>query len=190
MEPESNSYPVSDDIVLKDTTIDLEMNASESIQQELQSSSMDLISHLKPVVVATSSVNSSTQAEAEAETSAHESTNVKPSKSVAAQMITHKVNRRKKSEEQVKYLRSLFFQLGGEWDGKVRKEAMQKTGLSRIQIYKWFFDMKLSQKPKEKVPAPEERVSYPPSAIQVQIPDSLKSGVVNPIFRVEKVVRV
>ena len=40
-------------------------------------------------------------------------------------------------------MRSLFKKLGGEWDGKFRKEAIQKTGLSRIQIYKWFFDMKV-----------------------------------------------
>ena len=56
----------------------------------------------------------------------------KQKRSAAAQMITHRVCRRKKSEEQVRYLRNLFFQLGGEWDGKVRKEAMIKTGLSRI----------------------------------------------------------
>ena len=43
---------------------------------------------------------------------------------------------------------------------------MRKTGLSRIQIYKWFFDMKLQQKPKQQKVKPEERVSYPPSIIQ------------------------
>jgi DNA invertase Pin-like site-specific DNA recombinase len=58
-------------------------------------------------------------------------------------MINHDVSRRKKTPEQVAYLMELFERLGGEWDGKVRKEAMRKTGLSRIQIYKWFFDMKL-----------------------------------------------
>ena len=58
-------------------------------------------------------------------------------------MIKHNVRRKKKTPDQVEYLRELFFRLGGEWDGKVRKEAMRKTGLSRIQIYKWFFDMKL-----------------------------------------------
>ena len=53
------------------------------------------------------------------------------------------VRRNKKTASQVEYLRSLFKKLGGEWDGKFRKEAIQKTGLSRIQIYKWFFDMKV-----------------------------------------------
>ena len=60
-----------------------------------------------------------------------------------ASMIQHNVKRTKKTNDQVEYLRQLFDKLGGRWDGKVRKEAMQKTGLSRIQIYKWFFDMKL-----------------------------------------------
>ena len=53
------------------------------------------------------------------------------------------MRRKKKSKEQVEYLRQLYQKLGGTWDGKMRKEAMQRTGLSRIQIYKWFFDMKL-----------------------------------------------
>ena len=123
----------------------------------------DLISHLKPVAVLKN--NEQTSVLESTEPSVSSEGKKKQKKSAAAQMITHKVCRRKKSEDQVRYLRNLFYQLGGEWDGKVRKEAMLKTGLSRIQIYKWFFDMKLSQKPKEKIPAPEERVSYPPSAV-------------------------
>ena len=83
-------------------------------------------------------------------------------------MLKHNVRRKKKTNSQVEYLKLLFHKLGGEWDGKVRKEAMQKTGLSRIQIYKWFFDMKLQQKPKEKKVSPEERVSYPPTILQHQ----------------------
>ena len=69
----------------------------------------------------------------------------------------------------------------------MRREAMHKTGLSRIQIYKWFFDMKLQQLPKEKLPAPEERVSYPPSIIRA--PVLLESSPL-PIFLVEKVIRI
>ncbi len=83
-----------------------------------------------------------------------------------ANLINHNVGRKKKTPEQVSYLLELFQRLNGEWDGKVRKEAMRKTGLSRIQIYKWFFDMKLQQKPKQQKVKPEERVSYPPSIIQ------------------------
>jgi predicted DNA-binding transcriptional regulator AlpA len=83
-----------------------------------------------------------------------------------ANMIQHDVKRKKKTPEQVAYLQELFQRLNGEWDGKVRKEAMRKTGLSRIQIYKWFFDMKLQQLPKQQKVKPEERVSYPPSIIQ------------------------
>lgn len=102
-------------------------------------------------------------------------------------MINHHVRRRKKTENQVAYLRQLFNQLGGKWDGKVRKEAMQKTGLSRIQIYKWFFDMKMHQQPKEKKVAPEERVSYPPSILESAVP--LDEELPRPIFKVEKVAR-
>ena len=58
--------------------------------------------------------------------------------------------RRKKTGQQVDYLIDLYERLGGKWDGKVRKEAMQATGLSRIQIYKWFFDRKLQEKSKKK----------------------------------------
>ena len=89
------------------------------------------------------------------------------------------------------YLRELFFRLNGEWDGKVRKEAMRKTGLSRIQIYKWFFDMKLQQKPREKWVEPEVRVSYPPYIVQPVAPEDLEKTGNQPrlIFLVEKVVR-
>lgn len=59
------------------------------------------------------------------------------------------VRRRKKTEAQVEYLTKLYKRLGGKWDGKVRKEAMAATGLSRIQIYKWFFDRQLQEKSKD-----------------------------------------
>ena len=109
-------------------------------------------------------------------------------------MISHRVKRRKKTAEQIEYLRELYFRLGGEWDGKVRKEAMRKTGLSRIQVYKWFFDMKLQQQPKEKRVEPEVRVSYPPEAVLQAKPSSeqMNSGdyVPQPIFKIERVERV
>jgi hypothetical protein len=60
-------------------------------------------------------------------------------------MITSHPRRKKKSEAQVNYLLGLYEKLGGKWNGKIRKEAMARTGLSRIQIYKWFFDMKLQE---------------------------------------------
>lgn len=99
------------------------------------------------------------------------------------------MRRKKKSAEQVEYLRQLYETLGGEWDGKMRKEAMLKTGLSRIQIYKWFFDMKLQQQPRERKPALEERVSYPPEILQTCSSEQLELGQPRPIFRVEKVAR-
>lgn len=111
--------------------------------------------------------------------------------SAPATMIKHNMRRKKKTVEQVEYLRELFDRLGGEWDGKVRKEAMAKTGLSRIQIYKWFFDMKLQQKPKEKKVALEERVSYPPTILQTASTEELLQGTApKPIFLVEKVARI
>ena len=68
---------------------------------------------------------------------------------------------------------------------------MAKTGLTRIQIYKWFFDMQLQQKPRQKKIAPEERVSYPSSIIQASSSEELSSGASpRPIFRIEKVARV
>ena len=101
------------------------------------------------------------------------------------------MKRKKKTPEQIEYLRTLFDQLGGEWDKKVRKEAMQKTGLSRIQVYKWFFDMKPQQKPKEKRVEPEVRVSYPPAVVNaVSTKDLEADNFVPPaIFKIEKVVR-
>ena len=74
----------------------------------------------------------------------------------------------------------------------MRREAMAKTGLSRIQIYKWFFDMQLQQKPREKKVSPEERVSYPSSIIHTVSNDEMQYGATNPlpIFWIEKVTRV
>lgn len=97
--------------------------------------------------------------------------------------------RKKKTETQVAYLRKLYHRLNGKWDGRVRKEAMQATGLSRIQIYKWFFDMQLQQLPKEKRVAPEEQIRYPPSALQPATVEDLDAGTPRPIFKVERVAR-
>ena len=38
----------------------------------------------------------------------------------------------------------------GKLNRKVRKEAMTKTGLAWIQIYKWFFDRQLKKSAMEK----------------------------------------
>lgn len=118
----------------------------------------------------------------------------KPKPNSPATLIKHRVKRKKKSPEQIEYLRELFFRLGGEWDGKVRKEAMRKTGLSRIQVYKWFFDMKLQQQPKEKRVEPEVLVCYPSAAVQQAKPstEQIMSGdfAPQPIFKIERVARV
>ena len=119
---------------MKDT-----QQAENQENDDLSDSSLDLIGHLKPVsVVAADEESLSTvQPQEEEEESGHEVTVSREGKrkrrvSQAASMIKHHVRRRKKTEDQVAYLRTLFNQLGGKWDGKVRKEAMQKTGLSRI----------------------------------------------------------
>ena len=49
-------------------------------------------------------------------------------------------NRRKKDEDQIRYLQRLFIKTGGVCDRRYRKEAMKATGLTWLQIYKWFFD--------------------------------------------------
>ena len=53
------------------------------------------------------------------------------------------MNRIRKSEDQVRYLQRLYWKTKGKCDRKYRKEAMAATGLSWLQIYKWFFDKNL-----------------------------------------------
>lgn len=48
--------------------------------------------------------------------------------------------RQRKTDDQVKILTDLYQKHNGKLSRKVRKEAMTKTGLAWIQIYKWFFD--------------------------------------------------
>jgi len=65
---------------------------------------------------------------------------------------------------------------------------MKKTGLSRMQIYKWFFDTKkLSQNHKI---APEERISYSPDILRLPSHEDIEYGLApQPIFKIEKVQR-
>ena len=58
--------------------------------------------------------------------------------------------RQRKSDEQVKILADLYQKHNGKLNRKVRKEAMAKTGLAWIQIYKWFFDRQLKKSAIEK----------------------------------------
>lgn len=58
--------------------------------------------------------------------------------------------RQRKSDEQVKILSELYAKHNGKLSRKVRKEAMAKTGLAWIQIYKWFFDRQLKKSAIEK----------------------------------------
>ena len=148
-----------------------------------------MISHLLPISVIASNESSTVEEVATPVVISREGKR-KQRVSAAASMIQHNVRRRKKTASQVDYLRTLFHKLGGKWNGQVRREAMQKTGLSRIQIYKWFFDMQLQQKPKEKKVSLEERVSYPPSIIHTNSSDESQYGSTpQPIFWIEKIVR-
>ena len=58
--------------------------------------------------------------------------------------------RQRKSDDQVKILSELYHKHNGKLSRKVRKEAMAKTGLAWIQIYKWFFDRQLKKSAIEK----------------------------------------
>lgn len=53
-------------------------------------------------------------------------------KSRTASMMNHTVHRQKKTTEQLEYLQSLFKRLGGNWSTKIKREAMKKTGLTRM----------------------------------------------------------
>ena len=65
-------------------------------------------------------------------------------KSKTTKSINHTVSRKSKTDEQLKYLNKLFKELNGNWDVKVKYEAMKATGLKRKQIYKWFYEMNRS----------------------------------------------
>ncbi len=130
----------------------LEIDVEQPGQQDIAG----VITHLQPISVAAQSSllpdhhndKSCANVSSNEQMASHERAPAtkrcrQPKESTPANLIQHNVRRKKKTPEQVAYLQELFQRLDGEWDGKVRKEAMRKTGLSRIQIYKWFFDMKL-----------------------------------------------
>jgi len=68
---------------------------------------------------------------------------------------------------------------------------MEQTGLSRVQIYKWMFDMKQLQERPKKFIAPEERISYSPSILEPTSKQELERGAssIKLIFLVERVQR-
>ena len=99
---------------------------------------------------------------------------------------TQGVRRRKKTNGQVEYLTKLYDRLGGKWDGRVRKEAMQATGLSRIQIYKWFFDRQLQEKSKSQKTRSRSNSFEESSEIQESVSSNADNGDSQPIFMVEK----
>jgi len=92
--------------------------------------------------------------------------------------------RQRKSDDQVKILAGLYQKHNGKLNRKVRKEAMAKTGLLWIQIYKWFFDRQLKKNAMEKACCTQ----YPAQIFRVIGKDGQEIGKPQPIFLVEKVV--
>ena len=92
--------------------------------------------------------------------------------------------RQRKSDDQVKILADLYQKHNGKLNRKVRKEAMAKTGLAWIQIYKWFFDRQLKKNAMEKACCTQ----YPGQIFRVIGKDGQEIGKPQPIFLVEKVV--
>ena len=113
---------------MKDTNSFLDDLSDNKLLTETSDDGQNLIAQLKPVSVLASNENTSKSV---GPLMSREGIR-KKYKSQAASMIHHTVCRRKKTDDQVKYLRILFNQLGGRWDGQMRREAMKKTGLSRI----------------------------------------------------------
>lgn len=102
--------------------------------------------------------------------------------------LASRVSKRcKKSAGQVEFLNELYGRLGGKWDGKCRKEAMARTGLSRIQIYKWFFDRQLQEKAKTKDDSATPVADYSASSDASETRSTSENGDSQPLFVVEKV---
>jgi len=101
--------------------------------------------------------------------------------------MANRASRRcKKSADQVAYLNELYKRLGGKWDGKCRKEAMAKTGLSRIQIYKWFFDRQLQEKSKSGTTSNASETADSDASERGRSASFSENGDSQPIFTVEK----
>ena len=93
--------------------------------------------------------------------------------------------RQRKTDDQVKILADLYRKHKGRLDLNARKEAMAKTGLAWIQIYKWFFDREHRRKP-VKLPCCCEG---PSQIFRVIGKDGREIGGPTPIFKVDKVTK-
>jgi len=54
-------------------------------------------------------------------------------------------NRRRKTDAQVGILVRIFEKYDGKLTKELKEEAIRKTDLAWIQIYKWFFDHKVKK---------------------------------------------
>ena len=92
-------------------------------------------------------------------------------------------HRQRKTDDQVKILDILYKKHKGRLGLKARQEAMAKTGLAWIQIYKWFFDKEHRRKP-VKLPC---CCDIPSQIFRVIGKDGREIGGPKPIFKIEKV---
>lgn len=94
-----------------------------------------------------------------------------------------KNNRRRKTDEQVSVLVKIFDKYDGKLSKEMKNEAINKTGLAWIQIYKWFFDHKVKKSNLEKA----YRLHYPFQVFKVVGADGRDLSRPQPIFKVEKI---
>lgn len=92
-------------------------------------------------------------------------------------------NRKRKTDEQVDVLLAIFDKHDGKPSKEMKEEAMSKTGLAWIQIYKWYFDHKVKKEKHMRAYSTD----YPFAIFKVEGPDGREKP--RPLFYTEKVVR-
>jgi len=92
-------------------------------------------------------------------------------------------NRRRKTDSQVSILVRIFDKYDGKLTKDLKEEAIRKTGLAWIQIYKWFFDHKVKKANLDRA----YRLHYPFQIFKVIGPDGRDLSKPQPIFKVEKI---
>ena len=103
-------------------------------------------------------------------------------KSKTTKSINHTVSRKTKTDEQLKYLNKLFKELNGNWDVKVKYEAMKATGLKRKQIYKWFYEMNRSSTGKKFVQKTDDDSYNHENDLSSSDLESSSGSAIKPIF--------
>ena len=94
-------------------------------------------------------------------------------------------NRRRKTDDQVSVLLRIFDKYDGKVTKDLKEEAVRKTGLAWIQIYKWFFDHKVKKANLDRA----YRLHYPFQIFKVIGPDGRDLSKPAPLFKVDKLDR-